>query len=376
MKIIYVITKWKEHGGAQYHVRLLAERMQSVGHEVLVVSGPEGHRAEQPQSSSIEDRIIPTMGRGINLIKDFQALLSLVRILRKEKPDLVSGHSSKAGLLGAIASRVSGIPYVYTAHSWAFLQSSSRLRNTLYLFLWRTLGRLVRHVICVSDFDRKIALQYGIVQSENTWTVLNGLVDLENDSEPISRFSGDVRAISVGRLSEPKDFPFLISVIARTEQIFLDIVGQGPQRGYLERLIKDLDVGNRVRFLGDRKDVPELMSGYDLVVLMSKSEGLPFVVLEGMRALKPVVASRVGGIGEVIIDGETGFLVDIGDSETLFSRLTQLADNANLRKKLGEAGRERFLNKFLVEPMFSKTINIYGICVRNHHQSKRDGDCI
>ena len=369
MKIIYLITKWREHGGAQNHVALLAELIQTAGHEVLVVSGPGGNPGDLPMLDSIRSRVIETIGRDINLVKDSLALLSLIRLLKNEKPDLVSGHSSKAGLLGAIACKVVGVPYVYTAHSWAFLQSSSRLRNTGYLFLWKTFGRLVGHVICVSDFDQRKALEYSILPRHRISTVHNGLLDLEYGPNPVSQLSEHVKGISIGRLAQPKDFPFLVSVIAETKHLYLDIVGEGPQKRRLKDLIEYHGLEDRVRLLGGRQDVPELIEKYDFVVLISNSEGLPLVVLEGMRAMKPVVGSLVGGISEAIVDGETGYLVEIGDNKTLSLYLTELTTNSDLRLKMGNAGRERFLKFFLAEKMLSKTIMIYEATIDKHKKT-------
>ena len=154
--------------------------------------------------------------------------------------------------------------------------------------------------------------------------------------------------LAVGRLREPKDFTTLVRAAARLEPgaVAVQIAGDGPDRPALEAEIARLAAGDRVELLGERADVPELLAAADVFVLPSLSEGMPISVLEAMAAGLPVVASDVGGVGELVRDGETGALVGAGDPAALADALARLASSLAAPARQGKAGRRRVETDF------------------------------
>jgi len=166
------------------------------------------------------------------------------------------------------------------------------------------------------------------------------------------------RIMSVGRLKAPKDFVTLARALARLEHgsFTAAIAGEGPDR---ERVLAELRGADRVELLGDRDDIPELLAQAQIFVLASRSEGMPVSVLEAMAAGLPVVASDVGGVGEVVVDGETGLLVPPGDETALEQALRQLIASPDLRRRLGDAGRTRAEREFDLPRWRERHVELY-----------------
>jgi glycosyltransferase involved in cell wall biosynthesis len=168
----------------------------------------------------------------------------------------------------------------------------------------------------------------------------------------------------VARCAEQKDHSVLLRAFARiAEPAKLVFVGGGPKLAPLRAEANELNVANRVEFLGDRFDIAEILSGSHIFALASKWEGFPLSILEAMRAGLPVVASNVGGVSEAVTDGKTGFLVERGDVSVFRSRLHSLLDNPALRHKMGAAGRQRYEAAFTSDHMLRKTLAVYQMAV-------------
>jgi glycosyltransferase involved in cell wall biosynthesis len=143
------------------------------------------------------------------------------------------------------------------------------------------------------------------------------------------------------------------------------LIGDGPTCEQAREKVETLGLNNRVEFLGERSDIPQLLAGASILALITHLEGLPLAILEGMRAGLPVVASDVGGVRETIDDGRTGFLIPHGDTETLRARLQTLIDDPELRRRMGEAGREKYEKCFGYRSMIEKTMDIYRAACRD-----------
>nr|WP_297861133.1 glycosyltransferase [Meiothermus sp.] len=165
----------------------------------------------------------------------------------------------------------------------------------------------------------------------------------------------------VARFAVPKDHGLLLQALADLQEQpwEVELIGDGPMQSLAEEQAARLGIGDRVRFLGARKDVAECLAQAHIFVLASNYEGFPLSILEAMRAGLPVVASNVGGVAEAVIDGETGFLVPRGDVHALRSRLAQLIENPQLRTQMGMAGRARYKAHFTLEQMLEKTLAVY-----------------
>jgi len=362
MRLLFLITRADVIGGAQIHVRDLALRLRHDGHEVFLATGVAGPLTELLAEAGIACGVIPGMLREIDPLRDGQATRALVQTIRRLKPDLVATHSSKAGILGRIAARITGVPATFTAHGWAFTGGVPEPRRTLYRQIERIVAPLATRIICVSAHDGVLAERAEIGRGR-VRVIHNGMPDVA-PALLASPGAGPPRAVMVARFDRQKDHATLLSAVACVPDLGLDLIGDGPGRAEAERLAATLGLGGRVSFLGVRSDVAERLAQAHIFVLSSRWEGFPNSTLEAMRAGLPVVVSDVGGAAEAVAEGETGHVVPRGDVASLAGRLAHLAGDAGARSTMGEAGRRRFEDRFTFETMYRSTVAVYEECLR------------
>lgn len=360
MRIAYIITRSDSIGGAHVHVRDLAQAMIGLGHDVCVLVGGQGPFTEELEAKGIPYYSIEHLVRPINPYNDLLALKELCTVLRKVKPDLISTHSSKAGWLGRVAGKILGIPTLFTAHGWAFTEGVPALERYIYLLAEKMAAPLATKIITVSEYDRRLALKYRVASAEKIITVHNGMPDVS----PLLRAKPDKeppKLIMVARFEPPKDHFTLFKALAQLKDLKweLDLVGDGPLRREAEKMVSNLGLKDRVRFLGSRKDVPELLAQAQIFLLISKWEGLPRSIIEAMRAGLPVIASDVGGVRELVVENETGFLIPIENVGMLVQRMRFLLVNSRDRMRMGDKARKRYETKFTFNRMFAENLKLY-----------------
>ena len=329
-----------EVGGAQSYVAALLPALAERYEVVLAAHGEGPLRAAAAEAGA---RFVPLrhVRRPIRPWRDLAGLVELSRLLRRERPQILHASSSKAGVLGRLAAVATRVPIrFFTVHGWAF-SAYSGLPSLLYRITDRLMAPLTTVTICVSENELAAGLEAGTCRAERTVVIRNAV-----DVSAASRARHDraiTRLIAVGRLKAPKDFLTLIRALAALSERSFEalIVGDGPDRGAVEDEIRRLGLEERVRLVGERSDVPALLAASDLFVLSSRSEGLPVSVLEAMAAELPVVASGVGGLAELVVDGETGILVPSGAPKPLAAALGRLVEDRDLRRRFGAAGRTR-----------------------------------
>lgn len=361
MKIVYLITRSDAIGGAHIHVRDLAQTMLK-DHDVTVMVGGEGPFTEQLRERNIPYVSLKNLVRAIHPVKDAKALVEVARRLRELRPDLISTHSAKAGWLGRTVGRALGIPTLFTAHGWAFTEGIPELQRRFYIGVERLTATLATRVITVSDYDHNLALEHRIAPANKIVTVHNGVHDVDRQHRARQEAAGmPVRLITVARFEPPKDHLLLLRSLAslRDRAWLLTIVGDGPLMSASQRLAAELGILERVRFLGLRKNVGELLAESHAFVLVTNWEGFPRSILEAMRAGLPVIATRVGGIPESVKEGVTGYLVPRGDQPTLTERLARVMDRPDLRAELGANGRARYEAEFTFERLLANTQAVY-----------------
>lgn len=358
MRIAFVLTRGDSIGGAQIHVRDLSQRLIEEGHQVRVFLGQGGALTQALEASGISYGILRHLTHPLHPGKDALALLELTRALRRFQPDLVSSHSSKAGLLARLAGRYLGIPTLFTAHGWSFTEGISDRKRRLYRLIERMAAPLASKLICVSDYDRSLAARSRVGEAHQLITIHNGMPHRLEDRVADPGIQ-PARLVMVARLDGQKDHPSLFQALRTIPGVELDLVGDGPLRSELENLAEALELSDRVHFLGQRSDVAAILARAQIFVLASHYEGFPRSILEAMRTGLPVVASDVAGVKEAVLDGETGFLIPKGDVETLREKLLGLTRDPNLRKRMGVNGRRRFLENFTFEHMYRKTLAVY-----------------
>ncbi len=358
---LVTLSAW---GGAQQHVLSLARGLRD-RYDMTVACSPGGplvHRARQEGIRVIE---VPGLTR-LPHLRDLQALVFLVRLMRSERFALVHCHSTKAGVLGRIAARLAGVPaVVFTAHAWQFVAVWPGPLRLAIRAAERQAARLSTAIICVSEFDRQQALRAGIGPPDRLFVVPNGVDPaawMQDRARPPagSHAERPATAIMVGRLAVPKDPATLLEAWRRIGPPHrLILVGAGPLLADVRRRIQRDGLADRVVLMDPASPIPSLLREADLFVLCSRWEGVPLAIIEAMMSGLPVVATRVGGVPEVVSDGETGVLVPPHDPQALASALNQLLRDPERRRRMGEAGQRRALACFTETHMLAATAQVY-----------------
>ncbi|MGI8988240.1 MAG: glycosyltransferase family 4 protein [Bryobacteraceae bacterium] len=356
MKILYLITR-AELGGAQVHLHDLLKGFRN-SCDLLLGVGEEGYLTEAAAGLNIRHAVIPGLVQPISPLKDVQALARIARLIRSFQPDLVHAHTSKAGILGRAAARWMGVPSVFTAHTWSFAQGTSWKWKAAGIPSEKLMARCGAKTITVSEANRAMALSRGVGDRENLVTIHNGIPD--TPFRAAHGLSPAPRIAMVARCARQKSQIRLLRAMAPVKLPFkISFVGDGPTRVQLEHEAARLGLTDRTEFLGNRRDIAEILAGSDIFALPTNWEGFPLSILEAMRAGLPVVASDVGGVSEAVADGETGFLTPGEDEAALRERITALLIGPALRLAMGQAGRARYERQFTLPAMIEKTLAVY-----------------
>ena len=215
---------------------------------------------------------------------------------------------------------------VFTAHGWAFTEGIAARSRNLAVFLEKCAARLSSAIICVSEYDRQLALRMDVGNALLLTRIHNGVPEVSADQRSVPHRVGVLRIICVARLDVPKDHALLLDALDMLKELpwILELIGDGPLTQDIQQKTRDLGLADRVEFSGLCNDVPARLAASDVFVLTSDWEGLPLSILEAMRAGLPVVSSDVGGVSESVTDEVTGFLIPKGDKTTLANRLMRL----------------------------------------------------
>ncbi|BEU86821.1 glycosyltransferase family 4 protein [Selenomonas sp. TAMA-11512] len=379
MKVLYIITQ-AQLGGAQTHVHTILKNAPQYGIEPVLAVGKEGWLTDEAQKLRIPVHLLPDLVREISPGKDKKALREIDALLREEKPELVHCHSSKAGILGRLAACRLGIPAVFTAHGWAFTEGVSPVKRRLYQGIEALAGYWAKKIICVSDYDKRLAERCLSMHRHKLVTVHNGIEMTEGagDSPQGARTDDSSRLhfVMVARFSPPKRQDLIVRALRELraqgygDALRVDFVGDGELLEGVRRLAKELEVEDDVSFLGNRTDVDALLPAYDAFLLISDFEGFPISILEAMRTGLPVIASDVGGVKEEVIDGETGRLVPRGDAAGLASVLRTCVSDRKVLHFQGKRGYEYAVSRFAAEEMMEKIVCVYSDAMHEPAESR------
>lgn len=305
--------------------------------------------------------VIPVRRRSRLAIWAWQPLL---RRLRDGPVDVLHGHVFGSNVWAAVLGRAARVPAVVAhEHMWSYQGSSARA-----LIDRNLIARWADAFIAVSESGRRAMVELERIPAEKVVLIRNGApalihADPSKARKELGIPSGAPVAVSVGHLRKEKAFDLLIEAIAlltpQHPQLQLMIAGEGPERESLERMIEKLGLAGRVRLLGQRADVSSILAAADVAVCCSDFEGGPLSVLEYMQAGLPVVATRVGGLPELIEDGSTGFLVPPRDPPALANRMAILLDDPELRRRLGSRGRDTQVRDYEIDAWARRIEKLY-----------------
>jgi glycosyltransferase involved in cell wall biosynthesis/nucleoside-diphosphate-sugar epimerase len=360
LRIAFLITRSDTVGGAHVHVRDLARSLLDLGHQVQVFIGSDGPYGDMLRGNGIPAVSVRSLVRRLDLRADRRACAELASSLGDFRPQVLSTHSSKAGVIGRIVGRRLHIPTLFTAHGWAFTEGIALRERIGYGVVELLAAPLAVTIVCVSEHDRALARRHFIDRLTTIRTVPNAVRDVPRElrADP-GRISPQL--IMVARLDDQKCQHEVLQALhrLRDSEFSMVFVGDGPKRDELVALAGHLGLAARCSFLGLRRDVEVQLAASQIFVLMSNYEGMPRSILEAMRAGLPVVASRTAGIPEIVEHGRTGLLVEPHDVEALTAALGHLLMDADLRRQLGRAGRERYEERYELSRLVREMTEIY-----------------
>jgi len=376
LRVLHLITRL-DKGGSAEDTLLAVKGLDKIKFEVTLMSGPVEDpgqdREKEIEESGIRHIFTPELVRDVSLFKDLKAFLKIYRVLRKEKFDIVHSHTSKAGFLGRLAAKLSGVPIsIYTPHGHVFFGYFSPLKTKIFILLEKLASPLTDKITALTNGEKEDYLSHKIAGERRLVVICSG-VDLNKFKElpsdeklKIKKELGipesSLLVGTVGRLVPVKGPEFLIEaskiILTKYPDSYFIFAGDGPLRQSLEMKARRMGVRENIIFLGWRDDVPRIISILDVFVLPSLNEGMGRVLVEAMALRKPIVASRVGGIPDLVAHGKNGFLVPPQDPRELAKFIQLLLEDRGKREEMGSAGQEMISN-FSKERMIEDTEKLY-----------------
>lgn len=359
------VTRSLNVGGLERVVSTLASNLDPSRFDVSVVCLlRKGYFAQELERRGIKIYLASEDSQHTHYL----LFLKLYALLREVKPDIVHTHNTHAFLDGALAARLARVPaIVHTEHGRQF---PDKLR---YMICERLLSRWVTKIVTVSSFSKAQLIQHERIRPDKIEVIYNGISfhDARHDvfatKSALSLTDSYPILGSVNRLSEEKGVRFLLEAMPEILVTFpraaLLVVGDGVLRPQLERRVRDLGIDAHVTFLGTQSDVSKFLSLVDIFVLASISEGLPLAVLEAMSHGKAIVATAVGGLSEVLSDGDAGRLVPPRDSTAIAAAVKKLSSDRGGLARAGARARTIYLERFTEKLMVSNYQRLFLNCV-------------
>jgi len=377
IRIVRIVTRLNI-GGPARHVVILTKGLNSSQFRSYLIIGStevdEGDMKYLCKNKIVHPIHILNMRRSPPILLDLIALWNIFWLVKRLRPDIVHTHMSKAGVLGRLAAKMAGVPkIVHTYHGHVFEGYFGGFSSYVILLMNRLLGMITNQIVVVSESVRdEICGKYKIASIEKTEVIPLGLETKEYEAADLLRGKlrqelkirqGETLVVFVGRLVPIKNCKMLIEVakqiISRDESIKFLIVGDGEMRVSLEKQVEEIGLSDRVIFTGWRRDLNAVYADADIVVLTSLNEGTPVSLIEAMLCGRPVVATDVGGVKDVVSDGETGFICPSDDVNSFSEKLAILIMDQSLRQKFGEKGREIARQKYSAERLVNDTRLLY-----------------
>lgn len=389
IRILRVITRLNIGGPAIHAILLTRDLNDGVSFSSTLVTGTPGEREGDMADLALRNGVTPitmaALGREISPLDDLAALARMVKLVRRIKPDVVHTHMAKAGTVGRLAAQICGVPLiVHTYHGHVFHGYFGRRKTQLFLTIERALALRTHRIVTVGESQRDEIASYGIASATKLEPIRLGLelwpfLDAEAHRGELRRELGideDTPLIGiVARLAPIKaheDFFAAAAEVlkAKPKTCFL-VIGDGERRAPLEQLVFNLGLQDRVRFLGWRRDMPRIYADLDVVVLTSRNEGSPVSLIEALAAARPVVSTAVGGVPEVVLDGETGLTVPVSDPRAMADGIVRLLRDRGEAERLAQAGRRHVFPRYdanrLVDDM--RSLYLRELAQRGRHLS-------
>lgn len=383
--ILYIITKGNA-GGAQRYVKDLAINLDQAKFRPVVAMGEVGALQKDLAQASIETRQIPSLSRDVSILNDFKSIYHLYALIKKERPAIVHLNSSKAGFVGSIAARLYSITHrfsasykplsiIFTAHGWPFNESRPFMERSFFSLLSYMIVLLSHKTIAVSKKTAADSMHFPLIHKK-ILVIQNGIAPIplqdcvsarkelcHHNHDLLTQSTREPGAIWVGcpaELHKNKGIDILLDALAQMQEttpIFTIIAGEGEERKSLELKIKNLNLP-RVFLTGYIPNIASKLLAFDIVVIPSRTEALPYAVLEAGMAKRPLIATNVGGIPE-ITGKEGAYLIAKENAGELTGALEEVSRQREKRDTMGAALYKSVSTNFTLKAMIEKTVALY-----------------
>ncbi len=376
-------------GGPVLNAVYLSKYLSPEFETLLVVGEKEAHEKSADflaKDLGLEYMSVPQMGRSINPANDFFSYQKIKKIIKEYKPDVVHTHAAKPGILGRLAAAELGVPaIVHTYHGHVFHSYFNSVKTKFFINAERFVARKTDAIVAISEQQKKELSSDFKIAPEDKFRVIALGFNLdkftENVEEKRRKFrtefgvSDDEIAIGIiGRLVPVKNHYLFLKALKyvldhTTKKVKAFIIGDGETRSDLENVAREVSIpystendnthAHPLIFTSWRSDVDVINAGLDIVCLTSFNEGTPVSLIEAQAANKPIVATKVGGISDIVVEGETALLADVTDTETFCKHLLTLVEDDALRKKLGDNSCQHVLQQFSYQRLVRDMGSLY-----------------
>lgn len=377
IKVAEVVTRL-DWAGSPDIIRIICSRLRERGYSVKLITGRVRHPSENTKQflQEFKDDIItvPWLVRNINPVFDCLALLNLYLIFKKERFDIVHTHTAKAGALGRIAAYLSGVRrIIHMPHGHNFYGYFNPAVSRLVVSAEKFLSRFTNRFVALSELEKEDLVKFGVSEAARITVVPSGMdlgfknIDRKNAAEKKAQLGFTGRQKIAGLISrlEPVKGPMYFieaarKVAGKLNDVKFIVVGEGSLHEKLESRVKELGLEDKVVFTGWRDDVLEIISFLDILVQPSLNEAIGRVLIEAQGLGVPVVATKVGGIPQIVRDGVTGILVEPEDADGLALAVCGLLEDDARRLAMSKQAREWVDEKFSADMMMEKIESLYG----------------
>lgn len=359
-KILYIVTKSDLGGVTKYLLEIVTHLPQD--YEPFFIMSNEGYFSEELKKIGLEKNVffVPMTNSIFDIAQHIKSNLETLKIIYKIKPDVIHCNSTTGGIVGRICGALTFTPVIFTVHGWAFTDGISKGKQIFYKILETLLACITKKIICVSEYDRQIALKVMPFFKNKLITIHNGISDISDEFKK-KEFSKDkLKIVMISRFCPQKDPYTLIKAVDQLNKeglnIELDLFGYGEELDKVLSIIKGTNCSN-IQYKGEISDVTPILRNYDVYTLISNWEGLPIGIIEAMRAGLPLLVSDVGGNSECV--SGNGYLVkrqDINDCKEKIKRI--ISPEIDL-KMLGQKSRKFYEEEFIINKFIMETLKRY-----------------
>ena len=359
-KILYIVTKSDLGGVTKYLLEIVTSLPQD--YEPFFIMSNEGYFSEELKKLGLEKNVffVPMTNSIFDIAQHIKSNLETLKIIYKIKPDVIHCNSTTGGIVGRICGALSYTPVIFTAHGWAFTDGISKGKQRFYKILETLLASITKKIICVSEYDRQIALKVMPFFKNKFITIHNGISDIPDEFKKEEFSKGKLKIVMISRFCPQKDPYTLINAVNQLNKeglnVELDLFGYGEE---LDRVLSTIEGTNcsNIQYKGEISDVTPILKDYDVYALISNWEGLPIGIIEAMRACLPILVSDVGGNSECV--NCNGYLVKRQDVIDCCKQLMKFFDEKDHLKNLSFNSQKFYKEEFAVKKMVEKSLKEY-----------------